>query len=173
MYKICIELENGKKMFAELYENIAPITVENFLKLIDEKFFDGIVFHRVIKDFMCQAGAYFIQEGKYVNMKNAPSITGEFESNGFKNDLKHELGVLSMARTNEPNSASSQFFLCVNNCQHLDKNYAGFGKIIDKDSLDVLIELNSYPTAMINYSLTDWPNTELKNYTIKSIYRVN
>lgn len=173
MNKICIELENGKKMYVELYEDIAPLTVENFLNLIEKDFFKGIVFHRVIKDFMCQAGGYYIVENKYINMKNAPSIKGEFETNGFKNDLKHELGVISMARTSDPNSASSQFFLCVDNCQHLDKNYAGFGKIVDKESLDVLVELNSYPTGMIDNSLTDWPNTELANYTIKSIYRVD
>ena len=121
---------------------------------------------------MCQAGGYYIKEGKYIDMKNADSIVGEFETNGHKNDLKHELGVISMARTNDPNSASSQFFLCVNNCSHLDKQYAGFGKMIDEESLIVLKELNSYPTGMIDYSLQDWPNTELKNYTIKSIYRI-
>ena len=171
MTKICIELLNGKKMFVELYEDIAPITVENFLKLVDEDFFAGIVFHRVIKDFMCQAGGYYIKEGKYIDMRNAKSIKGEFESNGFKNDLKHTLGVISMARTNDPNSGSSQFFLCVDNCHHLDKQYAGFGKITDEESLNVLKELNSYPTGMIDYSLQDWPNTDIKNYTIKSIYR--
>ena len=172
MTKICIELENGKKMFVELYEDVAPITVKNFLKLIDEDFFKGLVFHRVIKDFMCQGGAYYISEGKYIEHKEAESIKGEFESNGFINDLKHELGVISMARTNDPNSASSQFFLCVDNCHHLDKNYAGFGKMTDEESLSVLKELNSYPTTMVSYSIQDWPNTDLVNYTIKSIYRV-
>ena len=77
-----------------------------------------------------------------------------------------------MARTNNVNSASSQFFLCVDNCHHLDKQYAGFGKIVDEESLKVLKELNSYPTGMIDYSLTDWPNTDVNNYTIKSIYRI-
>lgn len=173
MTKICIELLNGKKMFVELYEDIAPITVENFLKLVDEDFFAGIVFHRVIKDFMCQGGGYYIKDGKYIDHKEAKSIVGEFESNGHKNDLKHVLGVISMARTNDPNSASSQFFLCVDNCHHLDKEYAGFGKMVDEESLNVLKELNSYPTGMIDYSLRDWPNTDIKNYTIKSIYRAN
>ena len=171
MNRICIELENGKKMYVELYEDIAPITVANFLKLVDQDFFKGIVFHRVIKDFMCQAGGYFIKEGKYIDMKRAESIVGEFEANGHKNDLKHVLGVISMARTNDPNSGSSQFFLCVDNCHHLDKNYAGFGKMTDEESIKVLKELNSYPTGMIDYSLQDWPNTDIKNYTIKSIYR--
>lgn len=172
MTKICIELENNKKMIVELYEDVAPITVANFLKLVDEDFFKGLVFHRVIKDFMCQGGAYFIKDGKYIDVKHAESIEGEFESNGHKNDLKHGLGVISMARTNDPNSASSQFFLCVDNCAHLDKQYAGFGKMVDEESLNVLKELNSYPTGMIDYSLQDWPNTDLKNYTIKSIYRI-
>ena len=172
MNKVCIELENGKKMIVELYENIAPKTVENFLKLVDEKFYDGIVFHRIIKDFMCQAGGYFIKDQQYIHLKDANTIFGEFESNGFINDLKHELGVISMARSNDKNSASSQFFLCVDNCGHLDKNYASFGKINDDESLKILKELNQYPTGMVDASLTDWPNTELKNYTIKSIYRI-
>ena len=88
-----------------------------------------------------------------------------------KNDISHVRGVISMARTNNPNSGSSQFFLCVDNCHHLDKNYAGFGKMTDEESIKVLKELNSYPTGMVDYSLQDWPNTDIKNYTIKSIYR--
>ena len=86
---------------------------------------------------MCQAGGYYIKDNA-INEKRSESIYGEFESNGFKNDLKHVFGVISMARTNEPNSGSSQFFLCVDNCHHLDKNYAGFGKIVDEESLEVL-----------------------------------
>jgi len=171
MEKICIELKNGKKMFAEVYEDIAPKTVENFLKLVDEKFYDETIFHRVIKNFMCQAGGYYIKD-KTVYEKEADSIIGEFESNGFKNDLKHSLGVLSMARTDEPNSASSQFFLCVDNCQHLDKNYAGFGMIIDDDSLEVLKTLNHCPTGYLGDYFTDFPNMDAENFTIKSIYRV-
>ena len=171
MEQICIELLNGKKMFAELYEDIAPKTVENFLKLVDEKFYDGIIFHRVIKNFMCQAGGYFI-ENRTIKEKEAESIVGEFESNGFKNDLKHSLGVLSMARTDDPNSASSQFFLCVDNCAHLDKNYAGFGMIIDDDSLEVLKTLNHCPTGYLGDYFADFPNMDAENFTIKSIYRV-
>lgn len=172
MIKVCIELENNKKMIVELYEDIAPITVKNFLELVDSNFYKGIVFHRVIKDFMCQAGGYFINEEGFIDLKNGKFIVGEFESNGYKNDLKHELGVISMARTNNPNSGSSQFFLCVDNCQHLDKQYAAFGKIVDEESLKVLKELNSYPTCQVHYTLTDWPDTELNNFLIKSIYRI-
>ena len=172
MNKVCIELLNGKKMIVELYEDIAPITVKNFLKLVDENFFENIVFHRVIKDFMCQGGGYYIKDKKYLDQKHAESIVGEFESNGYKNNLKHELGVISMARTNNMNSGSSQFFLCVDNCHHLDKQYAGFGKITDEQSLKVLVELNNYPTAVLGAGLTDFPNVELENFTIKSIYRI-
>lgn len=172
MDKVCIELVNGKKMIVELYEQYAPNTVKNFLKLVDEDFYKDIVFHRIIKGFMCQAGGYFIKDDKYITEKDAASIEGEFESNGHKNDLKHELGVISMARTNDPNSASSQFFLCVDNCQHLDKQYAGFGKIVDQESLEVLKELNSCPTGMIGNMFQDWPNMPRENYTIKSIYRI-
>ena len=171
MNKICIELLNGKKMIVELYEDIAPITVKNFLKLVDEKFFDNLVFHRVIKDFMCQAGGYYV-ENQTLNEKRAASIVGEFSTNGYKNDLKHELGVISMARTSEPNSGSSQFFLCVDNCYHLDDNYAGFGKITDQESLEVLKELNSIPTVNVGYGFANWPAVQPVNYTIKSIYRI-
>lgn len=172
MTKICIELVNGKKMNVELYEEIAPITVQNFLNLVDNHFFDGLVFHRIIKDFMCQGGGYFIKDQKYIEHKECNSIIGEFASNGYKNDLLHDKGVISMARTNQPNSASSQFFLCVDHCQHLNGQYAGFGKICDESSLQVLDELNQLPTTVIGGGLTDWPNADLKDYTIASIYRI-
>ena len=172
MDKVCIELKNGKKMIVELYEEYAPKTVENFLNLVDQDFYKDLVFHRIIKGFMCQAGGYYIEDGKYIKEKDAKSIVGEFEANGHKNDLLHELGVISMARTNDPNSASSQFFLCVENCHHLNKQYAGFGKIVDKESLEVLKELNSCPTGAIGQMFQDWPNIPLEDYTIKSIYRI-
>lgn len=98
-----IEMEDGGVMRAELYPDIAPITVENFVKLINENFFDGLIFHRVIKDFMIQGGGY----GTDGNIKKTDSIKGEFDSNGVNNPLKHTRGVLSMARTMFPNSASS------------------------------------------------------------------
>lgn len=171
MDKVCIELKNGKKMIVELYEEYAPKTVKNFLYLVDNNFYKNLVFHRIIKNFMCQAGGYFIEDNKYIKERATDSIEGEFEENGHKNDLKHELGVISMARTNDPNSASSQFFLCVDNCQHLDKKYAAFGKITDEDSLKVLKELNNCPTGYIG-SFADWPNLPLDDYTIKNIYRI-
>lgn len=125
MSDILITMKNGDTMEAELFPEIAPLTVENFLALIDKKFFDGMVFHRIIKGFMIQGGGY----DENGNHKEADSIKGEFDSNGFPNPLKHERGVLSMARTSFPNSASSQFFIMHQDAPHLDGQYAAFGKI--------------------------------------------
>jgi len=120
-----IDLDNGGVILAELYPNIAPITVANFVKLINENFFDGTIFHRVYPGFMIQGGAY-LPDG---TMKQADTIKGEFSSNGFNDTLSHTRGVLSMARTSDPNSASSQFFIMVADNTSLDGNYAAFGKV--------------------------------------------
>ena len=126
-------MENGETMTGELYPEIAPKTVENFVNLIKKKFYDEIIFHRVIKDFMIQGGdplGFGIGGSK-------ERIFGEFTNNGFQNDLKHTRGVLSMARAADPNSASSQFFICLVDCPHLDGDYATFGKLTDGyDTLD-------------------------------------
>ena len=123
--KIRIIMENGKEMEAELYPETAPITVENFVNLIKERFFDGIIFHRVIKGFMIQGG-----DPTGTGMGGSEkTIKGEFLSNGVINELKHTRGVLSMARTMDPNSASSQFFIMHQDAPHLDGQYAAFGKI--------------------------------------------
>lgn len=127
-----IKMQDGGIMRGELYPEIAPITVENFVKLIEENFFEGLVFHRVIKGFMIQGGG-FTANGQH---KSALSIKGEFASNGVKNDLKHTRGVLSMARTMVPDSASSQFFIMHQDAPHLDGEYAAFGKITE--GLDVV-----------------------------------
>lgn len=127
-----IKMQDGGIMRGELYPETAPVTVENFVKLINESFFDGLVFHRVIKDFMIQGGG-FTADGQH---KEADSIKGEFDANGFKNELKHTRGVLSMARTMFPNSASSQFFIMHKDAPHLDGQYAAFGKITE--GLEVL-----------------------------------
>ena len=124
---IQIEMTDGGVISAELYPETAPITVENFVKLINENFFDGLVFHRVIEGFMIQGGG-MDATGKE---KRAASIKGEFDANGVKNDLKHTRGVLSMARTMFPNSASSQFFIMHRDAPHLDGQYAAFGKVTD------------------------------------------
>ena len=124
---VTITMENGRIMKAELYPEIAPNTVNNFIDLINRGFYDGIIFHRVIPGFMIQGGC---PEG---NGMGGPgySIKGEFSRNGFKNELKHKKGVLSMARTMDPNSAGSQFFIMVADAPHLDDQYASFGKITE------------------------------------------
>ena len=127
MKKVIIEMENGELMTGELYPEIAPITVENFEKLANDGFYDGLTFHRVIPGFMIQGGC---PQG---NGTGGPgwNIEGEFQSNGIKNDLKHTTGVLSMARAMHPDSAGSQFFIMVADAPHLDGEYAAFGKITE------------------------------------------
>ena len=124
---VTIELENGNKIKAELYPEIAPNTVNNFLSLINRKYYDGLIFHRVIPGFMIQGGC---PDG---NGMGGPgySIKGEFSSNGFSNELQHEEGVLSMARSMMPNSAGSQFFIMHKNSPHLNGEYAAFGKVME------------------------------------------
>ncbi|WP_130861365.1 peptidylprolyl isomerase [Bacilliculturomica massiliensis] len=124
---VTIEMENGDMMKAELYPEIAPKTVENFEKLVKEGFYDGTIFHRVIPGFMIQGG-----DPTGTGMGGpGHTIEGEFAANGFKNDLKHTAGVLSMARAMDPNSAGSQFFVMVEDAPHLDGQYAAFGKLIE------------------------------------------
>ncbi len=130
-----IEMENGKVIKAELYPKLAPITVENFKKLIERNFFNGLVFHRVIEGFMIQGGGF----DALGNHKETTPIKGEFDSNGVRNELKHTRGVLSMARTMFPNSASSQFFIMHKDAPHLDGQYAAFGKVTE--GMDVVDEI--------------------------------
>lgn len=127
MKKFTIKMKDGSAMKGELYEDKAPITVKNFEKLAKERFYDGLTFHRVIPGFMIQGGC---PEG---NGTGGPgySIKGEFYSNGVENDLIHERGVLSMARTMDPNSAGSQFFIMVEAAPHLDGQYASFGRVTE------------------------------------------
>ena len=123
---VTIEMENGKTMTAELYPEIAPNTVANFVELVQKGFYNGTVFHRIIPGFMIQGGDPL---GTGVGGPGY-CIKGEFTGNGFKNDLCHERGVLSMARTMAPDTAGSQFFIVVEDSPHLDGQYAAFGKII-------------------------------------------
>ena len=134
---IKITMENGKEIKLELYPDIAPITVENFEKLVSEKFYDGLVFHRVISGFMIQGGC---PDGTGMGGPGY-HIKGEFASNGVKNDLKHTRGVISMARSMDPNSAGSQFFIMHHDAPHLDGQYAAFGKVIE--GMDVVDEIAS------------------------------
>lgn len=156
-----IELENGGVMKGELYPNLAPKTVENFVKLVNEKFYDGLIFHRVIEGFMIQGGGYDTE----MNIKEADEIVGEFASNGFKNPLKHTKGVISMARTNEPDSASSQFFIMHEDTSSLDGQYAAFGRITE--GLDVIDEIAEGETTNDpKYGMPDYP---VKPVVIKTI----
>ena len=139
--KIKFTIKNLGEITAELYPEKAPKTVENFLSLVESGFFTGLIFHRVINGFMIQGGGF----DEAFTQKEAKSIKGEFMANGFmSNDLRHTRGVLSMARTMDPNSASSQFFICHADAPHLDGQYAAFGKVIE--GIDVVDEIASVPT---------------------------
>ena len=134
---VTFEMENGDIFKAELYPEIAPNTVRNFISLINHNFYDGVIFHRVIKGFMIQGGD---PEGIGIGGPGY-AIKGEFSANGFKNDLKHDRGVLSMARSMMPDSAGSQFFVMHKDSPHLDGQYAGFGKVIEGiDVVDKIAE---------------------------------
>ncbi|MBR6337136.1 MAG: peptidylprolyl isomerase [Ruminococcus sp.] len=124
---VVIEMKNGDVMKLELYPDAAPITVENFLKLVGQGFYDGLIFHRVISGFMIQGG-----DPQGTGMGGAKEkIKGEFLANGVNNPIKHTRGVISMARSQMPNSASSQFFIMHQDSPHLDGQYAAFGKVVE------------------------------------------
>ena len=162
--KISIKVKNFGTMTAELYPDKAPKTVENFVKLAKEGFFDGLIFHRVIKGFMIQGGGY----DESMTDKDTESIKGEFKANGFmQNDLKHTRGVLSMARTSDPNSASSQFFIMHMDAPHLDAQYAGFGKLTD--GFDVLDAIASVKTGNYGWYMQDVPREPVVIETIEVI----
>ncbi len=155
MKKVIIEMENGGVMKGEMYENVAPISVENFEKLANEKFYDGLTFHRVIPGFMIQGGC---PEGTGMGGPGY-TIKGEFAQNGVKNDLKHTTGVLSMARAMDPDSAGSQFFIMVADAPHLDGGYAAFGKITE--GMEEAQKIVSVPT--------DYADKPIEDVVIKSI----
>ena len=149
---IKIHVKNFGTMTTELYPEMAPLTVANFLSLIEKKFFDGLVFHRVIRGFMLQGGGYTAD----MEHKECDSIKGEFMMNGCRtNTLKHTRGVLSMARTSDPNSASSQFFVMHENAPHLDGQYAGFGKVIEGD--EVIDKIANVETGSYGWYMQDVP----------------
>lgn len=152
---VTFTMEDGGVMTAELYPEIAPNTVNNFISLIQKGFYDGVGFHRIIPGFMIQGGD---PDG---NGTGGPgySIKGEFSSNGFKNDLAHTRGILSMARTNVPDTAGSQFFIMHADAPHLDGSYAAFGKLTD--GFDVLDKIAAVDT--------DWSDAPLKPQTMKHV----
>ncbi|MBQ7641996.1 MAG: peptidylprolyl isomerase [Acholeplasmatales bacterium] len=156
--RVEIEVENMGNIVVELFPEVAPLTVENFLKLVDKDFYKGIIFHRVIKGFMIQGGD---PKGTGIG-GSKETIKGEFLSNGVKNLLNHTRGVISMARTSYPNSASSQFFIMHDDAPYLDGEYAGFGAVVS--GIDVV--------DMIAESSTDRNDKPLKDVKMKTIKRV-
>lgn len=156
--KVEIEMKNGKKMYLELFPEVAPITVENFLSLVDEGFYDGLIFHRVIRDFMIQGG-----DPTGTGMGGSKkTIKGEFKANGVNNPLPHLRGVISMARSMNKDSASSQFFICHEDAPHLNGSYAAFGCLYE--GFEVLDSI-----ACVR---TDFRDKPLEKVEIKKITRV-
>lgn len=146
---VTIEMEFGGIIKAELYPEIAPNTVNNFISLVKKGFYDGLIFHRVIKGFMIQGGC---PDGRGTGNPGY-SIKGEFSSNGFKNDLEHTPGVLSMARAMAPNSAGSQFFIMHETSPHLDGQYAAFGKVIE--GMEIVNEIAETKTGFMDRPVMD------------------
>ena len=152
---VTIEMNDGTCMKAELYPEIAPNTVKNFISLCQKGFYDGVTFHRVIPDFMIQGGD---PDGRGTGGPGY-SIRGEFTANGFQNDLRHTRGVLSMARTSYPDSAGSQFFIMVEDAPHLDGQYAAFGKVIEgMETADKIVGV-----------ITDFADRPVKDQTMKKV----
>ncbi|MBO5113960.1 MAG: peptidylprolyl isomerase [Lachnospiraceae bacterium] len=152
---VTFTMENGDVIKAELYPDIAPISVNNFISLINKNFYDGLIFHRVIRGFMIQGGD---PEGTGMGGPGY-SIKGEFAANGIENNLKHTEGVLSMARSMMPNSAGSQFFIMHKDAPHLDGSYAAFGKVIE--GMENVNKIAETPT--------DYSDRPLEDQRIKSI----
>ena len=154
---VTFTMENGDVIKAELYPDIAPISVNNFISLINQKFYDGLIIHRVIRGFMIQGGD---PEGTGCGGPGY-SIKGEFSANGVENNLKHTEGVLSMARSMAPDSAGSQFFIMHKNAPHLDGSYAAFGKVIE--GMDVV---NKIAETATDYSDRPLEEQKLKSVTV-------
>lgn len=152
---VTITMENGNVIKAELYPEIAPISVNNFISLINKNYYDGLIFHRVIRGFMIQGGC---PEGTGMGGPGY-SIKGEFADNGVANDLKHTEGVLSMARAMHPNSAGSQFFIMHKTSPHLDGQYAAFGKVIE--GMEVVNEIAE--------TRTGWGDRPVEDQVIKTM----
>ena len=146
---VTIQMENGKEIKIELYPDVAPATVRNFISLANKGFYDGLIFHRVISGFMIQGGC---PQGTGMGGPGH-TIKGEFAANGVKNDLKHTRGVLSMARSGNPNSAGSQFFIMHADAPHLDGQYAAFGKVIE--GMDVVDKIAATKTDGNDRPLTE------------------
>lgn len=150
MDRVKIEFNNGKEINLELFRECAPESVDNFLDLVRSGFYDGLCFHRVIEGFMIQGGGFRQSKSGLTHVEAPRTIRGEFSANGVKNDLKHTAGVISMARTMYPDSASSQFFICVEDVPYLDGQYAAFGQTSDPESLAAAIEISKVSTGRID-----------------------
>lgn len=158
-----IELEDDRKIRCELFPDYAPITCANFIKLANEGFYEGLIFHRVIPGFMIQGG------GLDANMQGkagAETIKGEFKANGVRNPITHVLGTLSMARTQVPDSASSQFFICVKDCKFLDGQYAAFGRTVDEESIKNAIAISKVETRSVGY----YDDVPVRDIVIRRVY---
>ncbi|MBQ7652792.1 MAG: peptidylprolyl isomerase [Clostridia bacterium] len=169
----------GDTIRAELYKKTAPISVENFLKYVKDGFYEGVVFHRIIKDFMIQTGGFEVKNGYFTEKDSTyPAIYGEFSDNGCTyNNVEHLKGVLSMARTNVKDSATSQFFFCsVDNYPTLNGSYAAFGRVIDEESMAVIDKFNNIATTTgvlvygdMGYYSSDVPTQTISITKIKII----
>ena len=149
MCKFRIEMMNGDVMTGELYPDVAPVTVANFISLCEDHFYQGLIFHRVIPGFMIQGGGL----DTHKKQKYASAIKGEFVANGVPNDLRHTRGVISMARTMVPDSASSQFFIMHADAPHLDGQYAAFGRVTE--GFDVIDKIANVRTGYMDCPLDD------------------
>ncbi|WP_368490549.1 peptidylprolyl isomerase [Clostridium sp. BJN0013] len=156
---VTIEMKNGKLMKIELYPDVAPNTVNNFISLAEKGFYNGTIFHRVIPGFMIQGGD---PEGTGMGGPGY-SIKGEFSSNNFKNNLKHEKGVISMARTMAPDSAGSQFFIMADNAPHLDGQYAAFGKVTEG-----IEEVDEIVSQKRDYDDKPYEDQKMKSVTVET-----
>lgn len=157
--RVKIQMTNGDIMLVVLSNKDTPITIKNFKKLVSDKFYDGLIFHRVIEDFMIQGGD---PTGTGFGDDTTPTIKGEFTINGVDNDLSHTRGVISMARANDPDSASSQFFIVHKDSTYLDGSYASFGKVFA--GLDVVDKI-----ASVDTDYNDRPTTEQKIHSIRFV----
>lgn len=167
-YYVTIKLSNQKNINLRLDGASAPKSVERFISLAKSNYYNGTVFHRIIDNFMIQTGGYKISNNRLEELPSVEPIEGEFASNGYKqNNIKHELGVISMARTMDKNSATSQFFICSATCPWLDGEYAAFGKTVDKESNFNVIEVSKMKTYAPHPAFSDFPMQEISIQSIE------
>ena len=169
-YKVKIILTNEKEINLILSEKDAPLSVNQFVDLVKKNYYDGTIFHRVIDGFMIQTGGYKLIDNALTEMDEVPTIKGEFASNGYKdNTISHKVGVISMARTNVKDSATSQFFICSADATFLDGEYAAFGYTADEESNEVVKEVAKVKTYAPHPAFCDFPVEPIGIKTIKLI----